>query len=114
MPRPRTALLVAALRVVADEFEEERNVVSFALGANAFNERVLDVVHISRGVRGVIEQNLDGIRAHFLDPLYGQVGEKIGHAVLVRGIVAGFFVGQQQAGVCGAGGGGADTTWESG
>ena len=45
------ALLVAALGIVADEFEEERDLVALALGADALDEGVLDVVDAGVVVR---------------------------------------------------------------
>ena len=42
------AFLVAALGIVADEFQEERNLVGLALGADALDEGVLDVVDLRR------------------------------------------------------------------
>ncbi len=92
------AFFVAAFRVVADEFEEERDLVGFALGADAFDEGVFDVVDL-RVVEGrVIDEDFHGVRAHvFFDALDGDVRQEVGQAAGLGVIVTAVFVGEQEA-----------------
>ena len=94
------AFFIAALRIVADEFQKERNLVCFGLRANALDEGVLDVVDL-RIVEGrVVDQNFHGVGAHvLLEALDGNVRQQIGQTARLRVVVAAVFVGQQQAGV---------------
>ncbi len=51
---------------VSDELQEERNIIGAALIAKSFDPGVLLVVNFFRIKRSVVEQNLDAIRACFL------------------------------------------------
>ena len=87
---------------VADELEEERDVVGAALVADALDPGVLLVVDVFRIIRRVVEQNLDAVRARFFQAPRRPVIEQIAQAPGSGLVVAGLFVSQQQAGVLGA------------
>ena len=93
-------LLVAAFRIVSDEFQKERNVVRFGLRADALDEGVFDVVHFRIVEGSVVDQNFDRVGAHILlETLHGNVRQQIRQAPRLRVVVPAVFVRQQQAGV---------------
>ena len=47
----------------------------------------------------VVNEDLDGVGAPIDDALHGNVRQQIGQAAGLGVVVAGFFIGQQQAGV---------------
>src|SRR5208282_995503 len=99
------AFLINAFRI-GDEFEKVGNVAAPALVADALDPGVLLVVDV-RGIRGsVVEKNLDAIGAGFHEAARGIVGQQIGKAAGLGVVVAALLVGQEQAGVLGAGAGG--------
>src|SRR5205807_985031 len=71
------SLLVGAF-LIADQLEEERNIVRAALVANPLNPRVLALVHLDRIVGRVIQKDLDAIGAGFLEAPHRPVIEEIG------------------------------------
>ncbi len=97
------ALLVAALRVVAHELAEERDLERFAFRADALDESVLDIVDLRVVERRVVKQNLHRIRAPIGDALSRDVRQQIGQSGPgLRVVVAALFIGQQQACIRGA------------
>ena len=78
-------LFVAAVLVVADEFEEEGDVVGAALVADALDPGVLDVVDAGLVEGGVVEQDLDAVGAGFLEAANAPEVEQVGKAA---GVVA--------------------------
>ncbi len=75
-----TDLFVAALGVVADELEEERDVVGAALVADALDPGVLEVVDLGLLERRVVEQDLDAVGAGFLQAADAPDVEQVGQA----------------------------------
>src|ERR1700759_3348121 len=90
-------LFVAALVVIADELEEEGDVVGAALVTDALDEGVLAVVDLGLLHRRVIEEDLDTVGAGFLEPTDRPVVEQIGEAPGGGGVVAGLLIGEQEA-----------------
>ena len=88
------AFLVAALRIVSDKLEKERNVIGLALGADAFDESVLDVVHMRLFVGRVIKQDFHRVRAIIDNALYRDGGQQIGQAAGLRVVVSAGLVRQ--------------------
>src|SRR6185437_10105595 len=74
-------LLVAALVVIADELQEERNIVRATLVADALDEGVLAVIDIGAFERRVVEQDLDTVGARFLEAADRPVVEQDGRGV---------------------------------
>ena len=94
-------LLVRAF-FVADELQEEGDVVGAALVADALDPGVLLVVDVL-GIEGrVVEQNLDAVRAGFFQAARRPVVEQIAQAAGTGLVVSGLLIGEQQAGVLGA------------
>ena len=89
-------LFVAAFGIVADNFQKEGNVVGAALVADAFDEGILDVVDFLLLKRGVVEQQLDRVRALMLNSAHRPVIEQVGQTARGGGVVAGLLIGQQQ------------------
>src|ERR1039458_9962725 len=102
LARKLEALLVAAFRIVAHYFEEERDLVGFALGADTLHEGMLHVVDGGVVERRVVDQDLDGVGAPIHQPLHRNVRQQVGQAARLGGVVAGKLVGQQQTGIGGA------------
>src|SRR5581483_5850190 len=74
------AFFVAALGIVADEFQEERDLIGFAFGADSFDEGVVAV-----GYRGIVEgrivdQDLHGVGAPIDYAFDGDMGQQVGQA----------------------------------
>ncbi len=90
-------LLVAALGVVADELEEEGDVVGEALVADALDPGVLEVVDGGVLEGRVVEQDLDAVGAGFLEAADAPDVEEVGQAAGGVGVVAGLLVGEQEA-----------------
>src|SRR5207237_3952687 len=90
------ALFIGAF-FVGDEFQKERNIVGAAFVANAFHPGMLDVVYLVAFHGIVIKQNLDAIGARFFQAADRPVIEQIGEAAGSIGVVAGFFIREQQA-----------------
>ena len=65
--------------------------------ADTLDKGVLLIVDLALLERSVVEQNLDAVRPGFFQPAHRPVVEKIGHASRRVRVVAGLFVGQQQA-----------------
>src|ERR1039458_5513569 len=74
LARKLEALLVAAFRIVAHDFEEERDLVGFALGADALHEGVFHVVDGGGVERRVVDQDLDGVGAPIHQSLRSEEG----------------------------------------
>ena len=103
-------LLVAAVGVVADELEEEGDVVGEALVADALDPGLLEVVDVGLLEGGVVEEDLDAVGAGFLEAADAPDVEQVGQAAGGVGVVAGLLVGEQEAlAVAVFGGGQADT-----
>ncbi len=92
------SLLVEAL-VVADELEEERDVVGPALVADALDPRMLLVVDVLRIVGRVVEQDFDAVGADFLQATNGPLVEEVREPPGPCLVVAGLLVREQKAGV---------------
>ncbi len=92
-------LLVAAVGVVADELEEEGDVVGEALVADALDPGVLEVVDGGFFEGRVVEEDLDAVGAGFLEAADAPDVEEVGEAAGGGGVVAGLLVGEQEAGV---------------
>src|ERR1700751_744632 len=90
-------LLVAALVVIADELEEERDVVGAALVTDALDKGVLAIVDVGLLHRGVEEEDLDTVGAGFLEAADRPVVEQIGEAAGGGGVVAALLIGEQEA-----------------
>ena len=90
-------LFVAAVLVVADELEEEGDVVGAALVADALDPGVLDVVDAGLVEGGVVEQDLDAVGAGFGEAANAPEVEQIGEAAMGGGVVAGLLVGEEEA-----------------
>ena len=90
-------LLVAAVGVVADELEEEGDVVREALVADALDPGLLEVVDVRLLEWGVVEQDLDAVGAGFLQAADGHTSSRSGRRPGGVGVVAGLLVGEQQS-----------------
>ena len=93
------SFFVAALRVVADEFQEKRDLVVLALGADALDEGVLDVV--DRGIveRRVVDENLHRVGAPVHNSPGRDLRQQVRQAAGPRVVVAAFFVSEEQAAI---------------
>ena len=85
------------MRIVSDEFEKVRNVLSAAFVADAFNEGVLLIVDFFGIERRVVDEYLDAIRARFFQPTDRPVIEEVGNAPGPVVVVSRLFVRKQQA-----------------
>src|SRR6476620_4452483 len=83
--------------VVADELEEEGDVVGAALVTDALDEGVLAVIDIGLLHRSVVEKDLDAVGASFLEAADRPVVEQVGEAAGGGGVVAGLLIGEQKA-----------------
>src|SRR5450755_1542707 len=102
------ALFVGAL-FIADEFQEERNVVGAALVAQALYPGMLLVVYILGIEWRVVKQNLDAIGAGVFEALRGPMVEQIAQTAGASLVVSRLLIGEQQAGILGAALGGGET-----
>src|SRR6185437_11990669 len=102
------ALLVAALRIVSDEFKEERDLIELAFRADSLDERVLDIVHVLAIERRVINEDLDRVRTLVDNAFYRFTRKQVGEASGLGIVVAALFIGQQKAGIARAGLGGGE------
>jgi hypothetical protein len=91
-------LLVSALGIVAYELEEERNVIGLALGSDALNERMLDVVDGRLIERRVVDEDLDRVGAPIDDTLDGDVREQVGETAGTGVVVAAELISEEEAG----------------
>src|SRR4029077_7962862 len=92
------ALFVGAF-FVADELEKIRNIVGAAFVADALDPGVLLVIDVF-GIKGrVIKQNLDAVGASLFQAAGGPVVKQLSQTARASCTVAGFFGGQQQAGI---------------
>ncbi len=80
------------MRIVADELEEEWNLVKFAFRADAFNERVLNIVDLRLFERGVIDKDLDGIRAEVFDALHRKMRQQVRQAARLGIVVPALLI----------------------
>src|SRR5579862_8285263 len=85
-------LFIAAGGIVSHEFQEERNIVRHTLGADAFDERVFDIVHLWVVEGRVVNQNLDCVGAPVDDALHGYMRQQIGQSAGLGVVVAAGFV----------------------
>ena len=92
----RQALLILPVNVVADELEEEGNVVGAALVADALDKGMFHIVDVAGLKWAVVEQDLDAVRTGFLQAANRPVVEQIGKSASFRRIVAGLFIGKQK------------------
>src|SRR5207302_5478476 len=95
------ALLVGAF-FIADEFEEERNVVCAAFVAETLNPRMFFVVDVLGIERRVIKQDLDAVSAGFFQTPHGPMVEQIAKAAGPGFVISSLLVREQQASVLGA------------
>ena len=95
------ALLVDPF-LVADEFEEERDVVGAALVADALHPCVLAIVDVVRIERRVVEKNLHRVGADLAQPPRRPEVEEIRQPARSGLVVAGLLVRHEQTGVAGA------------
>ena len=89
--------LIAALDVIADEFEEEGDVVGDALVADALDPGLLVVVDGGLLEGGVVEEDLDAVGAGFLQAADAPEVEQVGQTAGGGGVVAGLLVGEEEA-----------------
>ena len=94
----RDGFFVAAVGVVADELKEKGDVVGAALVADALDPGVLEVVDGELFEWGVVEEDLDAVGAGFFEAADAPKVEEVGEAAGGGGVVAGFFVGEKEAG----------------
>ena len=90
-------LFVAAVGVVADELEEEGDVVGDALVADALDPGVLEVVDGGFFEGGVVEEDLDAVGSGFLEAANAPDVEEVGQTAGGGGVVAGLLVGEEEA-----------------
>jgi hypothetical protein len=90
-------LFIAAVDGVTDELEEEGDVVGDALVADAFDPGLLEVIDVGFFEGGVVEEDFDAVSSGFLEATNAPDVEEIGKTAGGGGVVAGFFVGQQEA-----------------
>ena len=96
------ALFVDAL-LVSHQLEEERDIVSAALVADALYPGMLDVVDLVAIGGRVVKQDLEGVSAGLFQPLHRPVIQQIGQPAGFGLVIAGLFIGEQQARVFAAG-----------
>src|SRR6185437_6804535 len=96
LARVREPLFIPPPPVIPHELEKERDVRRPALGPDALDESVLDVVHRLRLEPGVIEQHLDAIRPVRLQPPHRAVRQQIRQPPRLGVVVAALLVRQQQ------------------
>src|SRR5579885_52648 len=96
--------------VIADDLEKKGNVSRSALGADAFNPGGFGAVDFRRAEGRVVEQNFDRVRAGLPQPRDRKALQGGGEAAGDQFVVAGSFVGEEQArgGMAGGGSGQAD------
>jgi hypothetical protein len=82
---------------VADQFEEERDVVGVALVADALGPSVLVVVDLGVVEGRVVEQDLDAVGTGFFQAAHRPNVEQIGQTSRQLRVIASLFVGQQKA-----------------
>ena len=82
---------------VADELEEEGDVVGDAFIGDALDPGLLVVVDFGFLVRRVVQEDLDAVGAGFLEAANAPQVEQIGEAAGKGGVVAGLFIGEEQA-----------------
>ncbi len=85
------------MRVVADAFEEEGDVVGDALVADALDPGLLEIVDAAPLEGGVVEEDLDAVGSGFLEAADAPDVEEVGEAAGGGGVVAGLLVGEQEA-----------------
>ncbi len=90
-------LFIAAVGVVADELEEEGDVVGDALVADALDPGVLEIVDCGLFEGGVVEEDLDAVGAGFLEAADAPEVEEVRQAAGGGGVVAGLLVGEEKA-----------------
>ena len=90
-------LFITAFGVVADELEEEGNVVSDALCADSLDPGVLEVVDCGFFVGGVVEEDFDAVSSCGFETLDAPDVKEIGKAAGGGGVVAGLLVGEEEA-----------------
>jgi hypothetical protein len=82
---------------VADELEEEGDVVGDAFVGDALDPSLLVVVDGGLLVGRVVEEDLDAVGASFLEAADAPEVEEIGEAAGEGGVVAGLLIGEEQA-----------------
>jgi len=90
-------LFVGTGFVVADEFEEEGDVVGAALVADALDPGVLELVDFGLVEGGVVEEDLDAVGTGFDESADAPDVEQVRKAAGGGGVVAGLLVGEQEA-----------------
>src|SRR6185437_8658379 len=89
-------LLVAAIGIVADELEEEGNVMSKALIPDALDPGLLEIVDRGLLKGGVLEQHLDAVGSGFLEAAYAPHIEEVRQAAGSLSVVASLLIGQEE------------------
>ena len=97
LPGVFEGLFVAAVGVVADELEEEGDVVVHALGTDALDPGLLEVVDGGSFEGGVVEEDFDAVGSCFLEAADAPEVEEIGEAAGGGGVVSGLLVGEEKA-----------------
>ena len=82
---------------VADELEEEGDVVGDALVADALDPGLLEVVDVRFFKGGVVEKDFDAVGSSFLETADAPDIEEIRQSARRGGVVAGLLVGEEQA-----------------
>ena len=90
-------LFVTAVGSVADELEEEGDVVGEALVADALDPGLLEVVDGGFFEGAVVEEDLDAVGSGFLEAAYAPDVEQVGQTAGGRGVITGLFVGEEEA-----------------
>jgi hypothetical protein len=90
-------LFIAAVDCVADELEEEGDVVGDALVADALDPGLLEVVDVGFFEGGVVEEDLDAVGSGFLETANAPDVEEVWQAAGGGGVVAGLLVGEEEA-----------------
>src|ERR1700683_523055 len=88
--------LLMALQIVAEELEDERNVVGAALVSNTLSESAFHVVDFGRIERRVVQEHLDAVGAGFLHTAHRPAIVENRQA-RGRSVVTGLLIGKQQA-----------------
>ena len=84
------------MRIIAHEFQKERNLIRETFGANPLDEGVFDVVDLGVLERRVINQYFHGIGAPIGDASHRHMGQQVRQTPRLGIVVAAGFISQQQ------------------